>query len=332
MAMPLDQLNRRELLSLMAGAAWPQAARAQQRSVPVIGFLSLRSPSTNSVVDRAFRQGLNEAGYVEGRNVAVDYRWAEGDNDRFPPLAADLVRRQVAVIVAAGGNPSARAAKAATSTIPIVFQMAADPVALGFVASLERPGGNCTGVTSLNVEAGPKRLDLLRAVVPTAAALGLLINPANAAADTLSRDAQGAARKLALQLHIVRASHAHELDAAFENLIRLKAGGLIIGNDPFFSTQSQKLASLSLRHALPSIATRREYPMAGGLMSYGGSLADVFRLTGVFTGHILNGESPAEMPVHKSTKLELVINAKTAKALRLVLPAELLALADEVIE
>jgi putative tryptophan/tyrosine transport system substrate-binding protein len=327
-------MERRTFIALVSGGllATPLAVGARPTTMPVIGFLSLRSPDTTGVVNAVFHQGLNEAGFVEGRNVTIEYRWAEGHNDRFPALAADLVRRHVAVIVAAGGNPSALAAKAATSEIPIVFQVGADPVALGLVASLDRPGRNLTGVTSLNVEVGPKRLQLLHEVVPTATVLGLLVNPTNAASETLSNDAQAAARAPGLQLHVLRASAEPEFDTVFGRLVQLRVAGLLIGNDPFFSTQSARLAALSLRHALPSIATRREFPEAGGLMSYGGSLAEVFRLTGVYTGCILKGEHPADMPVHKSTKLELIINLKTAQALGLALPPSLLARADEVIQ
>ena len=327
-------MNRREFIARLGGAVgtWPIAVRAQQPAMPVVGFLSVRSLDTRAVQVVAFHRGLNETGYIEGRNVAIEYRWADGQNERFPALATELVRRRVAVIFAAGGNPSTLASKAATTDIPIVFQMAADPVALGLVASLERPGGNLTGVTSLNVEVGAKRLELLHELVPTATIMGLLINPTSATADTLARDAQAAARAFGLQLHVLPASTERDFDTAFATLVELRAGGLVIGNDPFFSFRGEQLAALSFRHALPAIATRREFAAAGGLMSYGGSLAEAFRLAGVHTGRILKGENPADMAVHKSTKIELVINLKTAKALGLKIPPTVLARADEMIE
>lgn len=328
-----EPMRRRAFITAVAGATLAQlhAARAQQPAMPVIGFLSLRSSATGSTVNVAFLEGLKETGFVEGRNVAIAYRWAAGDNDRFPELAADLVRSKVDVIVAAGGNPSALAAQVATAEIPIVFQMGADPVALGLVKSLEHPGGNLTGVISLNVEVGPKRLELLREVVPAASVFGLLVDPKNAASGTLAKQAQATAASLGLELKVEPASTEGELDAALARLIQVGIGGLVIGNDPFFAVQSAQLANLCTRDRLPSIATRREYPAVGGLMSYGGSLTDVFRLAGVFTGRILKGEKPAEMPIHKSSKLELVINKTAAERIGLAMPANMLARADEVI-
>jgi putative ABC transport system substrate-binding protein len=328
-------LERREFLATLGGAAaaWPLATRAQQPAMPVIGYLGSESPDAFAGRLRAFRQGLSETGYVEGKNVAIEYRWAENQFDRFPALMADLVRREVTVIVAVTGTPPALAAKAATATIPIVFVTAGDPVALGLVGSLNRPGGNLTGVATLTVELGPKQLEVLRELVPTATIIALLVNPTNPTnAETLSRDLQAAARTLGLQLHVLHASTERDFDTVFATLSRLRAGALVIGSDPFFNSRSQQLAALALRHAMPTMYPFREYAIAGGLISYGNSFADAHRQVGVYTGHILKGQKPADLPVQQATKVELIINMKTAKALGLTVPLVLLGRADEVIE
>jgi putative tryptophan/tyrosine transport system substrate-binding protein len=327
-------IRRREFITLVGSAAvWPFAARAQQPAMPVIGFLGSESPDLFAGRLRAFRQGLSKTGYVEGRNVAIEYRWAEGQYDRSAVLAADLVRRQVTVIATIGGTPGALAAKAATTSIPIVFQIGIDPVQVGLVASLAQPGGNVTGVTTLAVEVGPKRLELLREVVPTATIIALLINPTNPAlAATLSKDLQIVARTLGLELHVLHASTERDFATAFATLVQLRAGALVIGTDAFFNSRSEQLAALALRHAVPAIYQYPEFAAAGGLMSYGSSYADAHRLAGVYTGRILKGAKPADLPVQQATKVELIINLKTAKALGLTVPPTLLARADEVIE
>jgi putative ABC transport system substrate-binding protein len=327
-------MRRREFISLISGAAaaWPLAARAQQSSMPVIGFLDSKSPDDSAHMVAAFRRGLNESSFIEGQNVKIEFRWAEGQYDQLPVLAADLVRRRVDVIAATGG-PAALAAKAASATIPIVFRLAADPIAAGLVASLSRPGGNVTGVTSLNLEVGPKRLEFLHELVPTATIMAALVNPTNPSnAEILSRDLQATARLLGLQLHLLHASSDADIDAVFATLTELRAAGLVIGTDAFFTSRDEKLAALGLRYRIPTIYQWREFVAAGGLMSYGGSFADSYRLAGIYTGRILKGEKPANLPVQQATKLELFINLKTAKALGLTIPQSLLATADEVIE
>jgi putative ABC transport system substrate-binding protein len=316
-----------------AAAAWPLGARAQQPAMPVIGLLGSETPDLFVGRLRAFRQGLSDSGYVEGRNVAIEYRWAEGKYDRSPALAADLVRRQVTVIATIGGTPAALAAKAATTSIPIVFQIGIDPVQSGLVASLARPGGNLTGVTTLAVEVGPKRLELLREVVPTATIIALLINPTNPTlAGTLSKDLQAVARTLGLELHVLHASTERDFETVFATLVQLRAGALVIGTDAFFNSRSEQLAALTLRHAVPAIYQYPEFAAAGGLMSYGSSYADAHRLVGVYTGRILKGDKPADLPIQQATKVELIINLKTAKALGLTVPLPLLGRADAVIE
>ncbi len=329
-----DRLRRRDFITMLGGAAaaWPTAARAQQSAMPVVGVLGATTARGYAAQLAAFRQGLNEAGFVEGRNVAIEYRWAEDQYDRLPALAADLVRRQVAVIATIGGNPSSSAAKAATATIPVVFHGSVDPVEAGFVASLNRPGGNLTGVVTLNTELGQKRLELIHELVPTATTIGLLLNPTNAVAEIQSKDLQAAARTLGLQLRVLHASTERDFDEVFATLIRLRAGGLVIGSDGFFVSRSEQLAALTVRHALPAIFQYRAFVTAGGLMSYGGSVTDSYRLSGIYTGRILKGEKPADLPVQQATKVELMINLKTAKALGLTVPLPLVGRADEVIE
>jgi putative ABC transport system substrate-binding protein len=324
-------MKRREFITLIGGAAaWPLAARAQQPTMPVIGFLSTESPDPWADQTRAFLQGLSEAGYVEGRNVLIEYRWAEGRYDRLPELTGDLVRRQVAVIVANG--PAALTAKAATSTIPVVFLTGVDPIDGGLVDSLSRPGGNLTGVTLLNVEIVPKRLELLHELVPRATTMALLINPTNPNAETIAKDLQVAARTRGLQLHVLHASSVGDFDAVFASLAQLQAAALVIGTDPFFISQSEHLASLTARHAVPAIFQFREFAAASGLISYGGNNKDQYRQVGIYTGRILKGEKPADLPVMQSTKVELIINLKSAKTLGVTVPLSLLGRADEVIE
>jgi putative ABC transport system substrate-binding protein len=321
-------------MTLLGGAAaWPISARAQQPAMPVIGFLDSGSGAFGDFAHllAAFRHGLSETGYAEGQNVTIEFRSAEGQYDRLPVLAADLVRRQVNVIVA-GGGPSAPVAKAATATIPIVIFTAVDPVEAGLVASLSRPGGNLTGVSILNMELGPKRLELLHELVPTATIIAALVNPTNANAETLSRELRVAARTLRMELHVLHASSERDFEAVFAALVRLRAGGLVIGADAFFNSRGKQLGALSVRHAVPTIFQYREFAAAGGLMGYGGSNTDAYRVVGIYVGRILKGAKPADLPVMQPTKFELIINLKTAKSLGLTVPDTVLARADEVIE
>ena len=332
-----QQMKRREFITLLgsAAAAWPLAALAQQPAMPVVGFLNAASPDLFAHVVRAFHLGLSETGYVEGRNVAIEYRWAENQYDRLPELAAELVRRRVSVITTGSSTLAALAAKAATTTLPIVFLMGSDPVQFGLVASLNRPGGNLTGITTLNLEMTPKRLQVLRELLPTTTIMAVLVNPTNAPAtvETEVRQVQAAAHTLGLQMvHVLQASTERDLDSAFSTLIQRRAGGLVISADTFFSGKSVELAALASRHAVPTISPYRDFVTAGGLMSYGGSVTELYRLAGVYTGRILKGEQPADLPVQQVTKVQLAINLKTAKALGLTVPTLLIGRADEIIE
>jgi putative tryptophan/tyrosine transport system substrate-binding protein len=327
-------MNRREFITLLGGAAaWPLAARAQQPGMPVIGFLNPQSPDGHAGRLRGFRQGLKDAGFIEGENLAIEYRWAEGQFDRLPALAAELVRRQVSVIAATGGPASPMAAKAATTTIPIVFISAEDPVRLGLVASLARPGGNLTGINFLNNELAAKRMELLRELVPGAARVAVLVNPANATtAETTLRDAQAAARAMGLQVQVLNAGTSREINAAFASLGRERPDALFVGGDGFFNSRHVQIVNLASRHAVPATYADRLMAEAGGLMSYGSDIMDAWRQLGVYVGRILKGAKPADMPVVQSSKFELVINAETARMLGLTVPATLLASAEEVIE
>jgi putative ABC transport system substrate-binding protein len=326
-------MRRREFIVFVGGAAaaWPLAARAQQPAMPVIGFLNSASPEGYAPFVAAFRQGLREAGYVEGQNATIEYRWAEGQYDQLPALAADLVRRNVAVI-AATSTPAARAAKAATPTVPIVFTTADDPVKLGLVASLNRPGGNVTGVSSLLVDLGSKQVGLLRELVPGIPAIAALMNANFPGTERQLRDVEAAARALGLQLTVLRASSEREIDAAFATMVEKGSGALLLGVDPFFAARRDQIVALAARHAIPAIYPVREFAVAGGLMSYGSDFADSYRQAGIYTGRIVRGEKPADLPVQRSTKFEFVINFKTAKALGLTVPNSMQLLADELIE
>ena len=329
------KMKRRDFIALIGGAAvaWPLAARAQQLGVPVVGILAVASPEANAIRLRAFREGLSTAGYVEGQNINVEYRWAEAYTGRLPELAARFVEEQVAVLVTAGGTSAALAAKAATASIPIVFGIAADPVDVGLVASLNRPGGNVTGVTSLNIEVAPKRLELLHELLPSVTTMGLLVNPAvPALAAPVSRISQAAAHSLGLHLHVVHASSDRDFDAVFEKLIQIHAGALVIGPDNLFTAHSEQLAMLTVRHALPAVYEFRKFAAAGGLMSYGSSETEYYRLVGTYAGRVLKGDKPANLPVQQSTKVELFLNLKTAKALGITVPLPVSGRADEVFE
>jgi len=327
-------MRRREFITLGGGAviAWPLTAHAQQPAMPVIGWLSARSPAEAASVLQAFRQGLGQVGYFEGKNVTIEYRWAEGRYDRLPALAAELVSRQVTVIAATGGEPSPLAAKAATTTIPIVCTLGGDPVATGLVASLSRPGGNITGTTIMAVEMGSKRLDLARQLVPSTTAVAMLINPTFPTASAEAREVQDAARSFGIHINLLNASTESEIDAAFTTIVEQKNGALIIGTDPFLLGRRDQLVRLAARHVVPTIYFLREFVEAGGLLSYGPNIANGYRQAGVYTGLILDGANPAVLPIVRPTQFLLYLNIKTAKTLGLQIPPLLLALADEVIE
>jgi putative ABC transport system substrate-binding protein len=327
-------MKRRQFIRLIGGAAvaWPLSARAQQPTMPVIGFMNAASAKGYARHLSAFLKGLGETGYVDGQNVAIEYRWAEGKNDRLPAMADDLVHRQVAVIAATSAS-AALAAKAATTTIPIVFETGGDPIKLGLVPSLNHPGGNVTGVTQTNVETAPKRLQFLRELLPTARVMALLVNPTDPAiTEPTTKGVQAAARALGLELHVLTASTESDLNGVFAKLTQLRAGGLVIGSGAFFTSRTEQLAALTARHAVPAIHDKREFAVAGGLMSYGGNISDSYRLTGVYTGRVLKGDKPADLPVQQVTKVEMTINLKAAKALGLNIPEPLIGRADEVIE
>jgi ABC-type uncharacterized transport system substrate-binding protein len=327
-------MRRREFIGLLsaAAAAWPVTTRAQQSSMPVIGFLSARSPPEAASVLAAFRQGLGEAGYFEGKNVSIEYRWAEGHYDRLPELASELVRRQVALIAATGGEPSPLAAKAATTSTPIVFTLGGDPVETGLVASLARPGGNLTGTTIMAVEMGPKRLDFIRQLVPHAPSLAMLVNPNFPTAGAEAWGVKDAARSLGITIDVLNARNESEIETAFATLTQQKAGALMVGTDPLLLGQRDQITGLAARHAVPTMYFLREFVQAGGLMSYGPDIRRGYRQAGVYAGYILKGANPAELPVLLPTSFLLTVNLKTTRALGLTLPATLLALADEVIE
>jgi putative ABC transport system substrate-binding protein len=326
-------LRRRDFITLLGGAAaWPLAVRAQQPSIPVIGYLSSRSPDESKHLAQAFRMGLQAGGYVEGQNVAIEYRWGEGQYGRLPSLATDLVSRGVAVLVTTGGEPSVLAAKAATSAIPIVFTVGGDPVKLGLVASLNRPGGNATGVSLLTTAPEAKRLGLLKELVPDAAVLGVLINPHYQEAEAQSREVQEAGRAIGRRIQIANAGSDQELGPAFAALVEQRAAALLVAADPFFDTRRDRIIALAAQFKLPAIYQFRDYAVAGGLMSYGVSISDGYRQVGIYTGQILKGAKPGDLPVHQAIKFECVINLKTAKTFGLQISDNLLSLADEVIE
>ena len=326
-------MRRREFIPFMGGAvvAWPLAARAQP-ALSTIGYLSTRSPGEAKYVTDAFTQGLNEIGYVEGRNLAMEFRWAELQYDRLPALASELVRRPVAVIAAVGGIHSGLAAKAATSTIPIVFVSAGDPVTFGLVASLNRPGANVTGISMITVALAPKRLELLHELVPAPAVIAMLVNPTSPYVEPETKDVMAAARALGRQVRVLNASTGQEIDAAFTTLVQQGAGALLVSGDPFFDSQRDRLIVLAAHHAVPAIYQWREFAMIGGLMSYGTSILDAYRQSGIYVGKILSGAKPADLPVMQPTKFEFVINLRTSKALGIEIPSKLLTFADEVIE
>ena len=327
-------MRRRDFIraATASAVAWPLFARAQQSAKPVLGFVNVASAKNFTRPLSAFLKGLGETGYVDGQNVAIEYRWAEGKNDRLPSFVADLIERKVTVI-AATSTPVAIVAKAATTTIPIVFTTADDPVRLGLVASLNRPGGNVTGATQATVEVAPKQLQLLHELIPTARVMALLVNPAiPTLADSSTRALQAAARTLGLNLHVLNASTEGEFNGVFAQLIQLRAGGLVIGSDPFFTSRTEQLAALAVHHAVPAVYHWREFAVAGGLVSYGAAVTDVYRLAGNYTGRILKGDKPADLPVQQVTKVEMHINQKTAKALGLTVPQAPLSRADDVIE
>jgi putative tryptophan/tyrosine transport system substrate-binding protein len=327
-------IKRREFITLLGGAAavWPLAARAQQAAMPVIGFLHPQSPEAFAEPARGFRQGLKDTGYVEGENVTIEYRWADNQIDRLPAMAAELVRRRVAVIVATGGGPSALAAKAATTAIPIVFNIADDPVSLGLVASLARPGGNITGVSILSTELTTKRLDLLRELVPGGVRVAVFVNPNSPTADVTVREIEAAAGTVGLKIQVLKASTGREIEAAFATFVRERPDALFVGNDAFLTSRRVQLVHLATLHRLPATYSAREFADSGGLMSYGASLRDAYRQLGLYAGRILKGTKPADLPVVQASKFELVINLQTARLLDIDVPPSLLATADEVIE
>jgi ABC-type uncharacterized transport system substrate-binding protein len=328
-------MKRREFITLLGGmaAAAPFSARAQQPAMPVIGFLSNASPEFYEIRLRAFRQGLAEGGFTEGQNVTVEYRWANGDNNQLPSLAADLVNRKVAVLIAAGGATSALAAKAATSVIPIVFSVAANPVALGLVARLNRPGGNLTGLANQNIEIGPKRLEVLRELLPKAMTVAILANPTGqGASDLFVQDLEPVARSMGVQLHVLQASTDADLESVFTSMAQIRIDALVISPDTFFNTRSEQIAALSLRYKIPSIYQYRRFAAAGGLVSYGSDETESYRLVGVYASRILKGDKPGDLPVQQATKVELIVNLKTAKTLGITVPLALLGRADEIIE
>jgi putative tryptophan/tyrosine transport system substrate-binding protein len=327
-------MHRRDFIKVIAGSVnLPFAARAQQTAMPVVGYLGSETLERFASRLSAFRQGLSATGFDEGRNVSIEYRWADGQSDRLPVLAADLVRRQVTVIATPGSGVAALAAKAATTTIPIVFETGLDPVAIGLVGSLNRPEGNVTGITSLNVAVAPKGLELLHELVPKAKSLAVLVNPANPVnTDINLKSLEAPARARGLQLHVLNTSTERDFDSAFAKLVELQAGGLIIAADTIFNSRAQQLAALTLKHAVPAVHTVREFAMAGGLISYGGNIRETHRQAGIYTGRILKGEKPADLPVQQVTKVEMIINLKTAKALGITVPLPLSGRADEVIE